>query len=104
MPSDFKPQEYFSEYFGVLTDKTPMAHVVVRTYGNTSNYLRTLPLHHSQCEINTTEQYADFAFDIRPTADFLAELLSHGDGIEVLKPVELRQEMRSLIAQSLKRY
>ena len=104
MPSDFKPQEYFSEYFGVLTDKTPMAHVVVRTYGNTSNYLRTLPLHHSQCEINTTEQYADFAFDIRPTADFLAELLSHGDGIEVLEPVELRQEMRTLIAQSLKRY
>ena len=104
MPADFLPQEYFSEYFGVLTDKTPMAHVVVRTYGNTANYLRTLPLHHSQCEIATTEQYADFAFDIRPTADFLAELLSHGDGIEVLEPAHVRQRMREMIARNLKRY
>ena len=104
MPSNFQPQEYFSEYFGVLTDKTPMAHVVVRTYGNTANYLRTLPLHHSQCEIATTEQYADFAFDIRPTADFLGQLLSHGDGIEVLEPAHVRQRMREMIARNLKRY
>jgi hypothetical protein len=104
MPADFSSQDYFSEYFGVLTNDTPMAHVILRAHKWMPNYLRTLPLHHSQCEINTTEQYADFAFDIRPTADFLAELLSHGDGIEVLEPVELRQEMRSLIAQSLKRY
>ena len=104
MPADFLPQEYFSEYFGVLTDKTPMAHVVVRTYGNTANYLRTLPLHHSQCEIATTEHYADFAFDIRPTADFLGQLLSHGDGIEVLEPAHVRQRMREMIARNLKRY
>jgi predicted DNA-binding transcriptional regulator YafY len=104
MPSDFLPQEYFDEYFGVLTDKTPMAHVVVRTYGNTSNYLRTLPLHHSQHEIGSTEQYTDFAFDIRPTADFLAELLSHGNGIEVLEPAHVRQRMKEILSESLKKY
>ena len=104
MPSNFQPQEYFDEYFGVLTDKTPMAHVVVRTYGNTSNYLRTLPLHHSQHEIGSTEQYTDFAFDIRPTADFLAELLSHGNGIEVLEPAHVRQRMKEILSESLKKY
>ena len=44
------------------------------------------------------------AFDIRPTADFLGQLLSHGAGIEVLEPLELRQKMRGLIEESLKRY
>ena len=104
MPADFSPQAYFAEYFGVLTVDTPMAHVVIRTYGKTPDYLRTLPLHASQREIATTEGYTDFSFDIRPTADFLGQLLSHGDGIEVLEPADLREKMRQLIANNLKRY
>ena len=104
MPADFSPQEYFAEYYGVLTDNTPMAHVVLRAHNKTPNYLRTLPLHHSQREIATTPDYADFSLDIRPTADFLGQLLSHGNGIEVLEPLELREKMRQMIAETLKRY
>lgn len=104
MPDDFSPQAYFSEYYGVLTVNEPMAHVVVRAYGNKPDYLRTLPLHHSQCELESTPAYTDFSFDIRPTADFIGELLSHGDGIEVLRPDSLRQKMRKIIADNLKRY
>lgn len=104
MPDDFSPQDYFSEYYGVLTDGTPMAHIVIRAHGKTPNYLRTLPLHRSQCEIVSTADYTDFAFDLRPTADFLGQLLSHGDGIEVLEPLELRERMRQLITENLKRY
>ena len=92
MPADFSAQAYFSEYFGVLTNDTPMTHVV------------TLPLHHSQREIASTEHYTDFSFDIRPTSDFLGELLRHSNGIEVLEPLELREKMRQMIAETLKRY
>jgi len=104
MPADFSPQDYYSEYFGILTDETPMAHIVVRAHNWTPDYLRTLPLHHSQRELCTTEHYTDFSFDLRPTADFLGQLLSHGNGIEVLEPQDLRQKMRQLIADNLKRY
>lgn len=105
MPSGFSPQDYFAEYFGVLTDEnTPMAHVLVRTYGNTSNYFRTLPLHQSQREVETTDQYTDFSFDIRPTVDFIGELLSFDAGIEVLEPSDLRQKLQKLIHTMLQRY
>lgn len=104
VPQDFSPQAYFAEYFGVLTVDTPLAHVVIRAHRWTPNYLRTLPLHHSQRELTSTEEYADFSFDIRPTADFLGQLLSHGDGIEVLEPLELRQQMREMIENMLGRY
>ena len=104
MPDDFSAQDYFNDYFGVLTDGTPMAHVVVRAYRWTPNYLRTLPLHHSQRELTSTPDYTDFSFDIRPTSDFLGQLLSHGDGLEVLEPSDLRQKMRDMIAENLKRY
>ena len=104
MPADFSPQAYFSEYYGVLTDDTPMAHVVVRAHKWMPNYLRTLPLHHSQCELASTPDYTDFSLDIRPTSDFLGELMRHSDGIEVLEPLDLRQKMREMIAITLKRY
>ena len=104
MPGDFSPQAYFSEYFGVLTTDTPMSHVIVRAHKWMPNYLRTLPLHHSQRELASTPDYADFSFDIRPTSDFLGELLRHSDGIEVLEPLELREKMRQMIAETLKRY
>ena len=83
MPVDFSAQAYFSEYFGVLTD---------------------LPLHPSQRELESTPDYTDFSFDIRPTSDFLGELLRHSDGIEVLQPQDLREKMRQMIAEMLKRY
>lgn len=104
MPTDFSPQAYFAEYYGILTDATPLAHVVIRAYDRTPNYLRTLPLHHSQRELTSNEHYADFSYDIRPTADFLGELLHHSDGIEVLEPADVRQKMKEMIAEMLKRY
>ena len=104
MPDDFSAQTYFSEYFGVLTTDIPMAHVILRAHKWMPNYLRTLPLHHSQRELESTPDYADFSYDIRPTSDFLGELLRHSDGIEVLQPLELREKMRQMIAETLKRY
>ena len=104
MPDDFSPQAYFDEYFGILTDNTPMAHVIIRAHKWMPNYLRTLPLHHSQRELTSTPGYTDFSFDIRPTSDFLGELLRHSSGIEVLEPLALREKMRQMTLETLKRY
>ena len=104
MPADFSAQDYFAEYFGVLTTNTPMAHVIVRAHKWMPNYLRTLPLHHSQRELESTPDYTDFSYDIRPTSDFLGELLRHSDGIEVLQPLDLREKMRQIVENILKRY
>ena len=104
MPAEFSSQDYFSEYFGVLTNDTPMAHVILRAHKWMPNYLRTLPLHHSQRELESTPDYTDFSYDIRPTSDFIGELLRHSDGIEVLQPLELREKMRQIIVGILKRY
>ena len=75
-----------------------------RAYGKTANYLRTLPLHYSQRVKDTTEAYTDFSYDIRPTPDFIGELLKYDQGLEVVDPPELRAKMRQMIAETLKRY
>ena len=104
MPEDFSPEEYFAEYFGVLTDGTPLAHIVIRAYGKMASYLHTLPLHDSQKELERTDEYTDYSLDLRPTADFVGELLSYDEGVEVLEPADLRLKIREKLRRMLNRY
>ncbi len=94
VPKDFNAREYFSTFFGVVhTEDVPVERIVVRAMSHHQNYLRSLPLHSSQKEIVTTEEYADFELHLRPTYDFCFELLSRGGMIEVLEPQSLRHTM-----------
>ena len=104
MPADFSPEAYFSEYYGVTTDGTPLARVVIRTSNWVPDYLRTLPLHHSQREVAHTSDYVDFAFDIRPNNDFINKLMFYGESLEVLEPADLRLKVRQKHVESLKKY
>lgn len=104
-PSDFDTERFFKDYYGVLCGTGDKAqHIVIRTYPPFTNYLRTLPLHHSQKETKTTPEYADFEFHLRPTFDFRQELLSQGNEVEVLKPAKLREEMKKMMEKMLERY
>ncbi|MDR3252014.1 MAG: WYL domain-containing protein [Tannerella sp.] len=70
--------------------------MTVKAFGKKCKYLQTLPLHHSQQEIETTKDYSVFQYYIAPTTDFRQELLSHGEEIEVLSPESFREEIRAI--------
>ena len=102
-PADFSTEAYFAEYFGVITDGTPMERVVVRAYGKMASLLRTLPLHATQRELRAGDGYTDFAIDIRPTMDFVSELLSKIDGLDVLEPASLKARVRAILEAAMER-
>ena len=57
--------------------------------------LHCLPsLHHSQEEIEITDEYTVFRYYLSPTYDFIQEILSHGYNVEVLAPKHVRDEVR----------
>lgn len=60
-------------------------------------YVRALPLHHTQREVETGEWQSVFEYRMKPTFDLKQELLSRGDAVEVLSPLSLRNEMQSEI-------
>ena len=101
LPEDFDPQAYFADSVGVVVDeKCAVERVKIRVQGIQRQYIRTLPLHTSQQEVETNEDSSVFEFHLRPTLDFQQELLTHavnaeGD-IEVLVPQWLREHMKSI--------
>jgi predicted DNA-binding transcriptional regulator YafY len=44
-------------------------------------------------------EYALFRYLLHPTYDFVQELLSHGENVEVLKPIWLRREIADVVQQ-----
>ena len=104
-PKDFDTELFFRDCYGVLcgSDDTTEK-IVIRAYPPYTNYLRTLPLHHSQKEVRTTPDYADFEFYLRPTFDFRQELLSQVNEVEVLEPASFREEMKSMLEKMMERY
>jgi len=98
MPADFDAKEYFATFFGVVLDrKVDLQRIIIRADNRHKHYLRTLPLHQSQCEIYSCGDYADFEYYLRPTYDFVMELLRVGSMVEVLEPQSLRDAMRGWI-------
>jgi hypothetical protein len=57
------------------------------------DYLRTLPLHASQREIETQEEYSVFELYVALTIELTMQILYYGSRVEVLEPAELREEI-----------
>ena len=105
MPSNFNAKDFFSEYYGIyIDDKVPLQRIVLRADKWHKYYMRTLPLHSSQKEINTTDDYADFEVTLRPTYDFYMKLLSFGNMIKVLSPQCVNKELEHWINKTKEVY
>ena len=102
---DFDAISYFSDCFGVMLDEhSKPERVVIRAYGYEPYYLRDLPLHHSQREIQSTEDYCDFELRLKITSDFKSKLLSRGEWIEILEPKALADEIIEWHQNAINRY
>ena len=101
LPEDFDPEAYFADSFGVVVDeKCAVERVKIRVQGIQRQYIRTLPLHASQKEVETAEDVSVFEFHLRPTLDFQQELLTHAvnaeEDVEVLGPQWLREHIKTV--------
>lgn len=105
LPKNFKADTYFENAYGIVVHpKIPTCEVKLKVYGNSQKYIQTLPLHHSQQEVESHTEYTVFKYYIAPTQDFMQEILSHGDAIEVLSPKGFRNEIAGNIESMNKLY
>lgn len=94
LPKGFDAEEFFSKFFGIVCDDNIAAeNIRLKVWSKQRNYFRTLPLHHSQREVEIQEDWSIFEYDMAPTWDLEMELLQYNDNVEVLAPTSLRDMM-----------
>lgn len=92
-PKDFDPEAYFADSYGITVADMSAETIRIKVFGANSKYVRALPLHHSQCEVETCDDYAVFEYRMIPTIELKQEILSRGQFMEVLSPQSFRDEI-----------
>ena len=104
LKKDFDVNRYFEGCCGVITSDEPIRRIVLLAYGGFADYLRTLPLHESQREIEGDDESTLFEYHLKPTFDFYQLVLAQGDQVEVLEPKSVREKMRNFVKNMLDYY
>lgn len=98
MPKNWSAEQYFDGCFGIIANKDIHKQIIkLKMMADQARYIRDLPLHESQQEIERNDDYSIFQYYLRPQFDFVQELLHSGDAIEVLQPSSLRHEMAEIV-------
>ena len=96
LPKEFDAEKLFADHYGIIIgdEEFDVGPVALKVDSWQSKYLRTLPLHHSQVEVELTEEYSIFEYRLSPSFDFQQKLLSMGNSVGVLAPVALKDIIR----------
>jgi predicted DNA-binding transcriptional regulator YafY len=101
LPKDFDSQSYFSGFYGVFRGKQFMPELIrARFSEDAAPYVRSLPLHHSQQEVEPCV----FEWFVAPTLDFVQQLRTHGSKMEILAPESLRKQFSEEAKRILNMY
>ena len=92
LPKDFDAERYFKDTYGVTGIGEKPEEIKICIDAMQANYLRTLPLHASQEEIERNDDYSIFRYYMVPSYEFLQELRKYGSEVEVLSPESVRAE------------
>jgi len=68
------------------------------------NYLALHFEESGEGQIEETDDYSIFSWRLKPSYDFIQQLLTMNAHIEVLEPISLRNRIKSLLGEMLKKY
>lgn len=105
LPADFSADDHLCNSYGIIRMAAiKPIDIVIKAFGNHPKYLRSLPLQHSQTEIETSADYSLFKYKIAPTYDFYQDIFSRREQVEIVSPPEVRDEFKRILNQISKPY
>ena len=111
MPRGFDVEELFATSFGIYLPEQRAQKIVFRTSAKEAKYLRDLPLHSSQCEEESGQDYVTFSIFVcakdkngKFYNDLIMELCRYGSRIEVLSPEDVREAVATELKKAASMY
>lgn len=95
LPDDFKPEDHFSDAFGLVTDQ-PMQ-VKIRFDSEVAHMVQDRIWRPGQTMLTEPDGSMLLSFEAAGSLEILAWVLSYGRHAELLEPPELRKELRRQI-------
>lgn len=96
--------ELFKDSYGIWQQTDiPVEDIELSYDALDGKFLKSLPIHHSQRVLCDTEEEFRITLRLRITNDFVMELLSRSRSLTVIRPLYLRERIRKVYEEALKR-
>lgn len=104
-PTDTDFEHYFDDIIGVTDyENREVEHIELWASAKDLPYLITKPLHHTQKIVSQNEKGALLSIDAKWNYELEQTIFSYGEGLEIMKPVELRNKFKNRIEKLLSIY
>ena len=102
--TDISVADLFRDCYGLWNDPNiPVEDIELRYDALDGRFVKSAPIHHSQCILADTPDELRISLRLRITNDFVMELLSRSRSLEVVKPQHLRERIRHIYEEALRR-
>lgn len=95
--TDIDFEEYFEDIVGVTLSDDSVEKIILKVSAEAINYIITKPLHGSQKMKERSDEYAIIELNVIPNYELLSQILSFGEGIEIVEPQYLRDRLKERI-------
>ena len=103
--SDINIDDFFEGCFGINhSDDAKPEKIRIKVYANQVEYIKALPIHESQKEVEISEEWSIFEYRLIPCYNFYQQLLWHREKLEVLEPLYVRDEMKKVLESMIAKY
>lgn len=104
-PKGLSADSYFKDSAGITVDMDyDIETISFKVYGTQQDYVKTLPLHHSQKIVEQNPELSIFEMVVRPSYELFEKLIAQQYHLEVLYPEWIREEITAIINDMGKRY
>ncbi len=102
--TDVSVTDLFNDSYGLWNDPSiPVEDIELKYDALDGRFVRSAPIHRSQRILADTPDGLRISLRLRITNDFVMELLSRSRSLEVVKPQHLRERIRHVYEEALKR-
>ena len=95
MPKGFDVDELFATSFGIYLPGGKAEIIKYRVSEKEARFLRDLPLHRSQEEVEQKDGFVTFSIFACPDKNMIMEFCRYGNRLEVLSPADIRESIAS---------
>ncbi len=97
--------DLFKNSFGIIStiDEEPQK-IILSFDPEQGQYVKSLPLHHSQTVLEDNEEVYKIGLTLVPTYDFYQELLTHTQRLIAIEPKEVKTEFVRILNKGLKNF
>ena len=100
----FSSNNYFKYAYGITTFDGEPSDVIFQCNPVQASYIKTQSLHHTQKIVKETDDYVQFSMQVGITTELIMDLLAYGDGVKVLQPESLKNEIKERLEKAINNY